>query len=531
MDHSDLIAELSEIEKMTPAERIALARERRRLQLKKWDDREKQMPPPLPRRPRLKFSAEVALLEAASRDDAAEVERLLLEGATPNSHNEDGLTPLHQCAIDNNEQILQLLLRYGADVNAQDTEQWTPLHAAACCAHIDIVRLLIENGANLLAVNADGNMPYDICDDEATLDVIETEMANRGITQAFIDEQRGAAEKQMLDEMKLLRQEGYPLDARQLDGSTYLHIAAANGYFDVAAFLLRCGVSPSVRDNDLWMPVHAAACWAQPDLIELLCEYGGDINAKTNNLETPLDLCEDSTTRAIILNMQQQEARKKRLAFGVRDSRRQSRKRKKFESPQQPTASTDNPFSARGAIRRLSLRDRSGMTLARLEAQKEQTDILRSWSKEDISRTKEDVNFTGMKSCGHSDTLENIGQFTNHRRDNSKKVLKSSQKTKPMSPDEWLRKLDREIGDNDDDDGDNDGHLQRGGKGRSSQKKKKRKAGSTSNEFASLQNGGDSSANDLTLSPQNMRRNVDGRSEMQNLMRRDDKKICCCVIC
>lgn len=49
-----------------------------------------------------------------------------------------------QCAIDNNEQILQLLLRHGADVNAQDTEQWTPLHAAACCAYIDIVRLLID---------------------------------------------------------------------------------------------------------------------------------------------------------------------------------------------------------------------------------------------------------------------------------------------------------------------------------------------------------------------------------------------------
>ncbi|VDM31973.1 unnamed protein product [Toxocara canis] len=117
------------------------------------------------------------------------------------------------------------------------------------------------------------------------------------------------------------------------------------------------------------MPVHAAACWAQPDLIELLCEYGGDINAKTNNGETPLDLCEDSTTRAVIVTVQQQEARKKRLAFGVRDSRRQSRKRKKFESPQQPTANTDNPFSARGAIRRLSLRDRSGMTLARLEGE------------------------------------------------------------------------------------------------------------------------------------------------------------------
>lgn len=63
-------------------------------------------------------------------------------------------------------------------------------------------------------------------------------------------------------------------------------------------------------------------------------------------------------------------------------------RRKKFESPQQPTANTDNPFSARGAIRRLSLRDRSGMTLARMEAQKEQTDLLRSWSKEDVSFSK-----------------------------------------------------------------------------------------------------------------------------------------------
>lgn len=38
------------------------------------------------------------------------------------------------------------------------------------------------------------------------------------------------------------------------------------------------------------MPVHAAASWNQPDLIELLCEYGADINAKTNGGETPLGI-------------------------------------------------------------------------------------------------------------------------------------------------------------------------------------------------------------------------------------------------
>lgn len=542
MDHDQLIAELSEIEKMTPSERINLARQRRRQQLQISEEREKSLAPPPPRRQRLKFSPEVSLLEATSRGDAVEVERFLLDGATPNSHNEDGLTPLHQCAIDNNEEILQLLLRHGADVNAQDTEQWTPLHAAACCAHIGIVRLLINSGANLLAVNADGNMPYDICDDEATLDVIETEMAARGITQAHIDDQRGAAEKQMLDEMKFLRQEGHPLDSRQMDGSTYLHVAAANGYYDVAAFLLRCGVSPSVRDNDLWMPVHAAACWAQPDLIELLCEYGADINAKTNNGETPLDLCEDSTTRAVIVTFQQQEARKKRLAFGVRDSRRQSRKRKKFESPQQPTATNDNPFSARGAIRRLSLRDRTGISLARIEAQKEQTDILRSWSKEDISNSKDGGSVMGLSSDGpsvsHADVLGGSGQLANHRKDSpSKKGLKVSQKTKAMSPDEWLRKLDIENRIEDDE---SPGQLQRGGRARSSQKKKKKKQeegitfyeisqGNSATELTVLQNGGDTNGGNLYGGQQNVMRN-DIRSVNVNPSRRS-KKACCCTIC
>lgn len=36
------------------------------------------------------------------------------------------------------------------------------------------------SGADLLAVNADGNMPYDLCEDEPTLDVIETCMAYQG---------------------------------------------------------------------------------------------------------------------------------------------------------------------------------------------------------------------------------------------------------------------------------------------------------------------------------------------------------------
>lgn len=89
--------------------------------------------------------------------------------------------------------------------------------------------LNFNSGADLLAVNADGNMPYDICDDEATLDLIESEMANRGITQEGIDERRGYPEKKMLDDMKLLKQRDPSrdfrdslLNVRMEDGSTYV---------------------------------------------------------------------------------------------------------------------------------------------------------------------------------------------------------------------------------------------------------------------------------------------------------------------
>ena len=66
-------------------------------------------------------------------------------------------------------------------------------HAAATCGHLHLVKFLIDAGADLLGVNADGNMPYDLCEDETTLSYIENEMARRGVTQEIIDDTRYAA--------------------------------------------------------------------------------------------------------------------------------------------------------------------------------------------------------------------------------------------------------------------------------------------------------------------------------------------------
>lgn len=114
------------------------------------------------KRKHITFENSVVVLEAAARNDIDEVARLLESGVSPDATNEDGLTPLHQCCIDNNADMLTLLLDYGAFVNAKDSEKWTPLHAAATCGHLYLVKILINRGANLLAVNVDGNMPVRI---------------------------------------------------------------------------------------------------------------------------------------------------------------------------------------------------------------------------------------------------------------------------------------------------------------------------------------------------------------------------------
>lgn len=50
-------------------------------------------------------------------------------------------------------------------------------------------------------MNADGNMAYDICEDEASLEEIEGEMAKGGVTQDLIDETRAATENIMLSQL------------------------------------------------------------------------------------------------------------------------------------------------------------------------------------------------------------------------------------------------------------------------------------------------------------------------------------------
>ncbi|NXT51854.1 PP16A phosphatase, partial [Pluvianellus socialis] len=320
-EHPELLAEMPAVARLSTPERLKHAQKRRAQQLKKWAQAEKEtqgMKVGAERKrrrrksnsqgKRVTFPASVQLLEAAARHDAEEVRQFLQSGISPDLCNEDGLTALHQCCIDDYGDVVTVLLESGADVNARDSELWTPLHAAATCGHLRLVQLLIQRGADLLAVNSDGNMPYDLCEDEVTLDCIETAMAEQGITQEKIEEARAATERDMVREIRQLIQAGADLDVPRCHGATLLHIAAANGYLEAAELLLEHRAGTDARDEDGWQPLHAAACWGQVPLVELLVAHGADLNGKSVLDETPLDVCGDEEVRAALLDLKHKHA-------------------------------------------------------------------------------------------------------------------------------------------------------------------------------------------------------------------------------
>jgi protein phosphatase 1 regulatory subunit 16A len=118
-------------------------------------------------------------------------------------------------------------------------------------------------------------MPYDICDDDPTLDYIETQMDRAGITQQMIDETRSQVENQMLSDLQTLIKKSLSssrsiddiLSCRNDEGATPLHIASANGYQIVVEYLLQQNVSINLQDADGWTPIHAAAFWCQQPIL------------------------------------------------------------------------------------------------------------------------------------------------------------------------------------------------------------------------------------------------------------------------
>ncbi len=219
------------------------------------------------------------LAGAAYAGDLATVERMLEEGADPNSRwcPHDALT-LHSAAFMGHTEVVKLLLDYGADLGAVDGQGYSALSAALIGGHPETVELLIGKGAHLAyagsladaAARGDPAAAVSLLGAGAQVNA----RAEGGLTPLHCAVGAGRA-----DVARTLIQHGADLDAATGRGRTALHLAAWGGNARLISLLLHAGADPDVveKSADGYTPLAYAAVGNHRDAVRALAEGGAEL--------------------------------------------------------------------------------------------------------------------------------------------------------------------------------------------------------------------------------------------------------------
>lgn len=90
--------------------------------------------------------------------------------------------------------------------------------------------------------------------------------------------------------IKLLVENGCPVDANGPFGYTPLMKAASSGTTAMAELLLEHGANINGADDADSTPLHAAAHAGKMDMISLLIEHGANVHARDKHMNTPADM-------------------------------------------------------------------------------------------------------------------------------------------------------------------------------------------------------------------------------------------------
>ncbi len=248
---------------------------------------------------------------------AADLVRVFLQaGADPNARGRDGATPLHLASAallfrtDANRgqsAVVAALREGGADPNARDEAGATPLHhiARGRLDNAAAAALLLGAGADPNARDLDGETPL-----HAALTHFNPRMADRLLD--YGADPGGANNREFVGPPRPGDAPGVA-DCEDWPGTNLFRTATADvvlrcieGGVDVMSALPHDPVSWRPEPTRLYSrgatPLHVAAGWTRdPEVITLLVDAGGDVNARDPRGYTPLHrAARDNASPAVI---------------------------------------------------------------------------------------------------------------------------------------------------------------------------------------------------------------------------------------
>jgi ankyrin repeat protein len=259
-------------------------------------------------------------------------------GIVGSQPGEGSTTPLHIAVSIDSEPMIELLLERGANLEALDSQDDSPLRAALLAERQKTARLLVQHGAEQDVYCAAG------LGNEVLLERLirtDPECAHRSLENGSTPLHFAAANGQV-EAARMLLAAGAPINAQErpdLYGSgptplqraclrghlavcrllvdagadvnmagslgPSLHRAVIKGDLEMAQSLIRGGANLRAFDRQGQMALHVATRRGALAMVNLLLDYGADINAESgpNRLpnsdyrmgsETPLDLAVES---------------------------------------------------------------------------------------------------------------------------------------------------------------------------------------------------------------------------------------------
>ena len=252
------------------------------------------------------------LIEAAAKGQESVVQRLLDEGAEPNSQDSDGRTPLSWAAEEGYASIVRLLLSRGDIVaDSRDTYDRTSLSFAAERGHEAIVRLLLNREVDVDSRDNMGRTPLSYA----------AEGGHEAIVRLLLNREVDVDSRDIWGRTPLLRaavfgheaivrllssRNDVKVDSCDNEGRTPLSYAAEGGYEAIVKILLSLEVDLNSRDDSGRTPLSYAAKEGHKAIVELLLSRD-NVAVDSPDLwgETPLDRAKEREKDAVVRLLEQ----------------------------------------------------------------------------------------------------------------------------------------------------------------------------------------------------------------------------------
>lgn len=119
------------------------------------------------------FSESIDIVAVSESGNYKALKEAISKGADVNQKDKYEKTALHVCALEDYDELAELLISSGADINTLSKWGDTPLHIACACGSMDTIKLLLAKGANATIRNNDGFLPSDMAAKEGHPEIVK----------------------------------------------------------------------------------------------------------------------------------------------------------------------------------------------------------------------------------------------------------------------------------------------------------------------------------------------------------------------